>query len=91
MTKKIILYLSLFFLILINVLVDFNIDNYISSLEKCFSRTVTLPTQYYVLICFIFALISILIYIVVLLAIFKNKEVQKGVNLKSDDGTYRYC
>ena len=34
------------------------------------------------------AIISILIYIVILFLIFKNKEAQKGIKIKLEDGTY---
>lgn len=88
MIKKIIIYLSFFFLAFLNIIIDLNIKNYVLVLEKCFDRTIILSQKYNVLIIAILALISILIYISVLLAVFKNKEAQNGIKLKSKEGTY---
>ena len=88
MSKKIIKYLSLFFLLLINILFDLNVRNYINVLERCFNRNINLSLTFYIAICFIIAFISILIYVVILLAIYKNNEAQKGIKLKTEEGTY---
>ena len=88
MSKKIIKYISLFFLLILNLIANLNIENYFFVLEKCFNRSIYLPTKYHLLLSIIFAFISILIYISLLLVVFKNQEVQKGINLKAEDGTY---
>ncbi len=88
MIKKIVVYISFFFLLFLNIILDLNIRNYISLLEKCFNRNIFLSTKYNGLISIVFALISTLIYIVTLLAVFKNKEAQKGIKLKTENGTY---
>ncbi|MGN1302116.1 MAG: hypothetical protein ACI4VO_00450 [Clostridia bacterium] len=88
MIKKIVVYISFFFLLFLNIILDLNIRNYISLLKKCFNRDIFLSTKYNGLISIVFALISTLIYIVILLAVFKNKEAQKGIKLKTENGTY---
>lgn len=88
MTKQVIKYSSLFFLLFLNVFLDLNINNYIFVLSKCFNKTIILPQKYIVLISAIFALISTLIYLAILLVAFGNKEAQKGIKLKTNDGTY---
>lgn len=65
-----------------------NINNYYLILGQCFNKSITLTTKSFALISSKIAIISALIYIVILLAIFRNKEAQKGINLKEDDGTY---
>jgi type IV secretory pathway TraG/TraD family ATPase VirD4 len=88
MTKKIILYLSIILLAILNIIIDININNYISILNNCFSANITLNNFYYSLICVIIAFISILIIIAIKLIIFYEKEEINGVNLKSKDGTF---
>lgn len=88
MIKKVVVYISFFFLFFLNIVLNLNIRNYILVLEKCFNRNIFLSTKYNALISIIFALISILIYIAILLAVFKNKEAQKGIKIKTENGTY---
>ena len=88
MIKKIIVYISFFFLLILNIVLNLNIKNYILLLEKCFNRTIILQTKYHVLISIILALISILILIVELLVIYKNKTAQNGIKLNSKDGSH---
>lgn len=88
MIKKIIKYISFFFLLIFNVILDLNIDNYILVLEKCFNKSIILPTKYYLIISITIALISILVYLVVLLAVFKNSTVKNGFKLNSKIGTH---
>ncbi len=88
MIKKIIAYVSFFFLLFFNIIISFNVKNYFLVLEQCFQRTITLTSRIYALILTIMAIISILIYIVILFLIFKNKEAQKGIKIKLEDGTY---
>jgi type IV secretory pathway TraG/TraD family ATPase VirD4 len=88
MTKKIILYLSIVILTILNIILDINVNNYISILNNCFSKNIILNNFYYSLICVIIALISILITIAIKLIIFYEKEEIKGINLKSEDGTF---
>jgi len=88
MTRKIILCLSVFCLVIINIVLDMNINNYINLLNNCFSINIVLTDFYYTLICSIIAFISILIIIVIKLVVFSKKDEIKGINLKSEDGTY---
>lgn len=88
MTRKIILYVAILFLIIINILLDININNYIHVLNKCFNENIGLNHFDYAFICFIIALISALIILVIKLIISYKKNGIKGVNLKVEDGTY---
>ena len=66
-----------------------NINNYIKVLEKCFNVNIILTDSYYSLICFIIAFISVLIIIAIKLVVFyKKKEEIKGINFKTEDGTF---
>lgn len=88
MIKKIIKYISFFFLLVLNIILDLNIDNYILILEKCFNKSIILPTKYYLIIPITIALISILVYLIVLLVVFKNSTVKNGFKLNSKIGTH---
>lgn len=88
MIKKIVKYISLFFLLIFNVILDLNIDNYILVLEKCFNKSIILPTKYHLKISTTIALISILVYFVVLLVVSKNSTVKNGFKLNSKIGTH---
>ena len=88
MIKKIIKYVSFFFLLILNIVLDLNIDNYILVLEKCFNKSIILPTKYHILISINLALISILVYLVVLLVVFKNSTAKNGFKLNAKDGTH---
>ena len=88
MTKKILIIVSLFFCLFLNILVDTNINNYINIINNAFDMNIALPINLYTLICSINALISIFLFIAIKLIIFsKNNEI-KGIRLKSEDGTY---
>ena len=78
----------LFFCLILNIVLDINIKNYISILNICFERDILLTNNLYVLICFIIALISIFIIIDILLVLFKKENENKGINFKTEDGTY---
>lgn len=88
MTKKIIFYSSIVFLIILNILLDINIQNYINILNECFNKNIIINQFYYAFICFIIAFISFLIVIGIKLVVYyKNNEI-KGINLKTEDGTF---
>ena len=88
MTKKILIIVSLFFCLFLNILVDTNINNYINIINNAFDMNIALPINLYTLICAINALILIFLFIAIKLIIFsKNNEI-KGIRLKSEDGTY---
>lgn len=88
MTKKILIIVSLFFCLFLNIFVDMNINNYINIMNNAFDMNIALPINLYTLICSINALISIFLFIAIKLIIFsKNSEI-KGIRLKSEDGTY---
>lgn len=65
-----------------------NIKNYFKILEECFGINIILSNNLYILICSIFAFISIFIYLDILLIFYKKEKQNKGINLKKDDGTY---
>lgn len=88
MTKKIVFYFSIFILIIINVLIDININNYINVINKSFHKSISLSNFYYYVICFIIALITVLFIIAIKLVVFYKKDEIKGIKLKSEDGTY---
>lgn len=88
MNKKIRIYIVIFLVVIINIIVDINVPNYFNVLRECFNKPIPLTYDLYAIICSIFALISILITIDILL-VFKRKNNEiKGVNIKSEDGTY---
>lgn len=88
MIKKVCFYIFLFFCFILNILIDFNIKNYFEVLNKCFGKNIIVSNNLYALICFIVALISLLIVLDILLVLFKKQDTNKGINLKSEDGTY---
>lgn len=88
MIKKICFYIFIVFCLILNIFLDTHINNYILVLEKCFGKSIHLDIKIYGLICFIFALISILIVLDILLVLKKKKDEIKGINFKSEDGTH---
>ena len=88
MNKKVCFCIFLFFCFVLNIIIDFNIKNYFEILNKCFQKNIVLTSNLYGFICFIIALISILIILDILLVLFKSKKENKGINFKSEDGTY---
>lgn len=88
MIKKICFYIFLFFCFCLNITIDLNIKNYFQVLSKCFGKNIVISNNLYALICVIIALISILIILDILLVLFKKQNENKGINFKSEDGTY---
>ena len=88
MIKKICFYIFLFFCLILNIVIDCNIKNYFLILSECFGKNIVLDSNLYTFICVIFALISILIILDILLVFFKKQDENKGVNFKTEDGTY---
>lgn len=88
MTKKICFYIFLFFCLILNIIIDCNIKSYFKILNMCFGKDIVLTNNLYIFICFIIALISILIVLDILLVIFKTKNENKGIKIKTKDGTY---
>lgn len=88
MIKKICFYIFLFFCLILNIIIDCNIKNYFLVLNECFGKSIVLNGNLYALICVIFALISILIVLDILLVFFKKQQVNKGINFKAEDGTH---
>lgn len=85
MTKKIIFYASVVVLIIVNILIDTNVNNYIEILNKCFNKEITLTNFYYAIICLVIAFITVLFIIAIRLVVFYKKEEIKGIKLKSED------
>ena len=88
MIKKVCFYIFLFFCFILNIVIDLKVPKYFEILSKCFDKNIILTGNLYMLICFIIALISILIIIDTLLVLFKNKVENKGAKFKSEDGTF---
>lgn len=88
MFKKIRFYILVFFCLILNIIIDTNLNNYLKVLEIVFNRKISITLNLYSLICFIFACISILILLDIMLVIKKEKTKNKGVNFKIEDGTY---
>ncbi len=79
MIKKIYFYVFLFFCLILNIVLDINIKNYINLLNICFEKDIIVTGNLYVFICFIIALISIFIIIDIYLYYFKNKTKIKAL------------
>lgn len=88
MTKKIFFYSSIVFLIILNILIDINIQNYVNILNECFNKNIITNQFYYVFICSIIAFISFLIVIGIKLVVYYKNDEIKGINLKTEDGTF---
>lgn len=88
MIKKVCFYIFLFFCLLLNIIIDINIKNYVDVLENCFGKKFELTNNLYMLICVIIALISIFIVIDILLVLYKKNDENKGIKFKLNDGTY---
>lgn len=88
MTRKIISYLSLFFFILLNIIVAININKYFELLSLCFNRNIIPNETIYIVICLTNALILILIIVNMKLLIENKQNEIKGFKLKSEDATF---
>lgn len=88
MAKKIFFHIFLFFCLILNIIIDLNLKNYIEVLKKAFNKNINLTSNLYALICLIIAFILILIVLDILLVIYKKKDDKKGINFKTEDGTY---
>lgn len=88
MFKKSILYIFVFLFLILNIIIDTKLNNYIKILEIVFNRKIYLTINLYSLICLIFAFISILTTLDIILVFKKEKIENKGINFKPEDGTY---
>lgn len=88
MSRKIIFYSTIIILAAINIVLDMNVNNYIKILNECFNQSITLNSFYYTVICFTIACISILIIVAMKLVVFYKEDEIKGINLKTEDGTF---
>ena len=88
MSKKIWLYIFLFFCLILNLVIDFNINKYINILNICFKRNIILTIQEYISICSINALIFVFAIIDILLVALKRKKENEGIKFKNNDGTH---
>ena len=88
MIKKVCFYIFLFFCLILNIVLDINIKNYINTLNNCFNKNIILNPILYSLICVIIALISIFLIIDILLVLYKKNIENKGIKFKTEDGTY---
>ena len=88
MNRKVVINIAFFFLVIINILLYFNVNNYIKVLSVCFNKNISLNQILYASICLIIAFISILIFISIKLVIQNEKDEIKGIKLKIDDGTF---
>lgn len=88
MSKKICFYIFLFFVFILNIILDFNIKNYVNILNICFNKNIILTNKLFASICFIIALISILLVLDIILVLFKKYNENKGIKFKVEDGTH---
>ena len=88
MIKKVIFYIFLFLFLIINIFIILNVKDYIEIINICFNKNIILTNKLYAVICVVIALISIFIILDILLVVFKKKDENKGVNFKTEDGTY---
>lgn len=88
MSKKIISFSLIALMLLIDICLFFYSPKYLYIINELFHKKIELGVSQKYIIYFIITLISILIYFNILLLMYKNKEIQKGINLKEDDGTY---
>lgn len=88
MSKKIWLYIFLFFCLILNLGIDFNINKYINILNICFKRNIILTIQEYISICSINAIIFVFAIIDILLVTLKRKKENEGIKFKNNDGTH---
>ena len=88
MNKKIIFNLLIIIFIILNIILDFNINNYIKILNECFHQEISISNLNYSIICFIIAVIFIFYIIVIKLIIFYKKDEIKGIKFKNEDGTF---
>ena len=88
MTREILVYIVLVIGIVINVVVDININNYIEILNNFFNQQIALQDNIYALICTINALIWILIIINMKLIVEEKQNEIDGFKLKRKDGTF---
>ena len=88
MNKKVIIYIVSITIMILNLIIYVNINSYIDILNRCFNQNITISNMCYSSICFIIALISILIIICIKLVIYYEKDEIKGIELKKEDGTH---
>ena len=88
MNRKVIYYIALFFLLIINLIFLFNIESYFGILKDCFNINVILSPKIYTLILITIALISILISVAIKLVIQNKNDEINGIKFKIEDGTY---
>ena len=88
MIKKVCFAIFLFFCFVLNIIIDFNIKNYFKILSQCFGKNIILSNNLYALICVIIALISIFIVLDILLVFSKKENENKGIKIKTQDGTF---
>ena len=88
MIKKVIFYIFLFLLLILNIFLILNVKNYIEILNICFNKNIILTNKLYAAICVVIALIYILIILDIFLVALKKKSENKGIKFKTEDGTY---
>lgn len=88
MIKKVFFSFFFFFSFTLNIIIFFNIKNYINILKICFNENIIITDKLYIFICFVIAFIYIFIVLDIILVLYKNKNDNKGINFKLEDGTY---
>lgn len=88
MIRKIVFYTFLFFCLIGDIIIYINIKKYINVLNICFGKNIVLTNNLYAIICIIIALISILLILDISLILFKKQNENRGINFKTEDGTY---
>ncbi|MBQ7411159.1 MAG: hypothetical protein IJW20_07255 [Clostridia bacterium] len=88
MNRKVIVNIALFFLLIINIILYFNINSYFEIINICFNKDIVLTKEIYTLILIIVALISIFIWLSIKLLVQNKNDEIRGIKFKEDDGTY---
>lgn len=88
MIKKVFFYIFLFLFFVLNVVIIFNIKNYIDIVNICFNKNIILTNKLYIVICVVIVFISVFIILDILLVTLKRKDENKGIIFKPENGTY---
>ena len=88
MSKKVISYSLIALILLIDICLFFYSSKYLYIINGLFYKEIEISISEKYIIYSTIVFISTLIYFNILLLMYHNKEIQKGINLKEDDGTY---
>lgn len=88
MSKKVYVFIALIFIIILNLIFIFNLENYFNIINLCFGKNIILTPNLFVVICVIFCFILIILALDILLVLYNSKIENKGLNIKKEDATH---